>query len=75
MATLPEFQGRGIGSSLVVHVLRLSDAAGFGSYVEGSSDGAPLYAKMGWVTKGEVPIPNRTGRLSCMLREPYLLAI
>ncbi|CAL5871089.1 uncharacterized protein PFLUO_LOCUS5335 [Penicillium psychrofluorescens] len=49
VATHPDYQRRGAGSMLVKWGCDLADAEGVGAYVDASKDGAPLYAKFGFV--------------------------
>ncbi|KAJ6016296.1 acetyltransferase [Penicillium herquei] len=49
LATHPDYQRRGCGSRLVQWGCDLADAEGVSAYVDASKDGAPLYAKHGFV--------------------------
>lgn len=49
VATHPDYQRRGCGSMLVKWGCDLADAEGVSAYVDASKDGAPLYAKHGFV--------------------------
>lgn len=49
VATHPDYQRRGAGSMLVKWGCDLADAQGVSAYVDASKDGAPLYAKFGFV--------------------------
>ncbi|KAL1851765.1 hypothetical protein Plec18170_006068 [Paecilomyces lecythidis] len=49
VATHPDYQRRGSGSLLVKWGCELADAEGLPAYVDASKDGAPLYAKFGFV--------------------------
>ncbi|KAJ5832204.1 acyl-CoA N-acyltransferase [Penicillium riverlandense] len=49
VATHPDYQRRGAGAMLVKWGCDLADAEGVGAYVDASKDGAPLYAKFGFV--------------------------
>jgi predicted N-acetyltransferase YhbS len=49
VATHPDYQRRGAGSLLVKWGCDLADAQGVQAYVDASKDGAPLYAKFGFV--------------------------
>lgn len=73
MATLPDYQRRGIGSSLMRHVLQQADDLNTLSYVEGSPAGTPLYERSGFVIKDKVSTLNDTWAITCMMREPQPL--
>ncbi|KAJ5098965.1 acetyltransferase [Penicillium argentinense] len=49
VATHPDYQRRGAGSMLVKWGCELADVEGVAAYVDASKDGAPLYAKFGFV--------------------------
>lgn len=49
VATHPDYQRRGAGSLLVKWGCDLADTQGVQAYVDASKDGAPLYAKFGFV--------------------------
>ncbi|CAI7572732.1 unnamed protein product [Penicillium pancosmium] len=49
VATHPDYQRRGAGSMLVGWGCDLADSQGVLAYVDASKDGAPLYAKFGFV--------------------------
>ena len=50
MATLPELQGRGIGSVLLAHVIGRHRAGARAFYLTASEAGRPLYRRHGFVT-------------------------
>ena len=49
VATHPHYQGRGAGSMLVKWGCDLADSQGVEAYVDATKDGAPLYAKFGFI--------------------------
>jgi predicted N-acetyltransferase YhbS len=49
VATHPDYQRRGAGSMLVKWGCELADVEGVAAYVDASKNGAPLYAKFGFV--------------------------
>ncbi|KAK2589774.1 hypothetical protein QQS21_012545 [Conoideocrella luteorostrata] len=73
MATLPEYQRHGIGSSLIRKGLQQANDQDTVSYVEGSPAGTPLYAHFGWVAKDKVPVLDGTWMITCMVRDPQPL--
>ena len=52
LGTHPDYWRRGAGSLLVKWGCDLADADGVSAYVDASKDGAPLYAKYGFVDEG-----------------------
>lgn len=49
VATHPDYQRCGAGSMLVKWGCDIADSEGVSAYVDASKDGAPLYAKFGFV--------------------------
>jgi ribosomal protein S18 acetylase RimI-like enzyme len=59
LGTDPVYQGRGIGSRLLSHMLARSDDEGIPSYLESSSEGSKrLYLRHGFRVMEEVPLPG-----------------
>ncbi|PLB54768.1 acyl-CoA N-acyltransferase [Aspergillus steynii IBT 23096] len=48
LATLPESQGRGVGTKLLQWGMEIADAQDARIYLEATLDGYPLYLKHGW---------------------------
>lgn len=70
MATRPERQGRGIGSALLDTVLEQCDREALPAYLEATSArNESLYARHGFHTIGELPLPDGPA-LHAMWREP-----
>jgi GNAT superfamily N-acetyltransferase len=59
IGTAPARQSRGIGSSLMEHVLVTCDRDGFGAYLEASTErNAALYERLGFTICGELNLPG-----------------
>jgi len=59
LGTRPEWQGRGLGSSLMVPVLERCDRERVPAYLEASSDrSVPLYLRHGFEITAEIQIPG-----------------
>jgi ribosomal protein S18 acetylase RimI-like enzyme len=70
LATRPEWQSRGMGSSLLRAVLDGCDRDGTPAYLEATSEGSKrLYLRHGFVVTGEIPLPDGPP-LWCMWRSP-----
>lgn len=48
LVTVPEFQGRGVGTLLLQEGLRMADQAGLPAWLEASAKGRRLYRKLGF---------------------------
>ena len=58
LGTDPDFQGKGIGSSLLRPVLDHCDAEGWPAYLESSKErNIPFYFRHGFTVVREVPLP------------------
>jgi len=80
LATLPEYERRGLGSLLLKHGMALADADGAKTYLEASPAGFPLYRRLGWTQIDQIVTDlgqyGGSGiRTSvCMIREPQKVA-
>ncbi|KAJ5645889.1 hypothetical protein N7490_002261 [Penicillium lividum] len=54
LATLPSYQGRGIGSAMLRWGITQADALQARIYLEATPEGYPLYVKYGWKEVGEI---------------------
>jgi ribosomal protein S18 acetylase RimI-like enzyme len=71
LGTEPAAQGRGLGSSLLSHMLDRIDARGLPAYLESSNErNIALYARHGFGVTDEVAIP-RGPRIWPMWRGPH----
>lgn len=76
LITDPEYQRRGLGARLLNVGLDLADAEGKKSYIEATSEGHPLYLKLGWrdVDRFDVDFNKyggeRPGTTWIMMRDP-----
>lgn len=71
LATVPAAQGRGIGSVLLRHVLNRADAEGAPAYLEATSPrNRVLYERHGYVSRGELTLPDGGPTLWRMWRDP-----
>ncbi|SLM40980.1 GNAT domain [Lasallia pustulata] len=78
LVTLPEYQGKGIGSSLLQWGLEIADEKGVECWIDASPMSVELYKRLGWVEVdhvdldlgkygGEQGIVDRT---VCLIRKP-----
>ena len=59
LGTRPEWQGRGLGSSLMGPVLEVCDRDGAPAYLEATSErNKQLYLRHGFEVTGEIPLPD-----------------
>jgi GNAT superfamily N-acetyltransferase len=71
LATVPAFQGRGIGSILLRDVLGRADREGKPAYHEATTPrNRALYERHGYVNQGELTLPDGGPTLWRMWREP-----
>ncbi|KAL4864749.1 hypothetical protein BDV12DRAFT_8615 [Aspergillus spectabilis] len=76
LATVPEYQGRGVGKALLRWGTEQADKQQKRIYLEGTTEGFPLYAKSGWATLEKVDIDYRqwggegSQELTLMMRDP-----
>ena len=71
LATVPAFQGRGIGSAFLRDMLRRADAEGMPAYHEATTPrNRALYERHGYVNLGEFTLPDDGPPLWRMWREP-----
>ncbi len=71
LATVPAFQGRGIGSAFLRDVLQRADAEGMPAYHEATTPrNRALYERHGYVNVGEFNLPDDGPPLWRMWREP-----
>jgi GNAT superfamily N-acetyltransferase len=71
LATVPAFQGRGIGSAFLRDMLRRADSEGIPAYHEATSPrNRALYERHGYVSQGEFTLPDGGPRLWRMWRDP-----
>ena len=70
LATVPDRQGRGIGSALLRHTLPLVDGGGFPAYLESTNDrNVALYERHGFSVSGRIELPDGP-HLTTMWRPP-----
>lgn len=70
VATRPERQGQGLGSTVLQPVLERCDADGIPAYLESTNPrNRSLYLRSGFVVTGEVPLPDGP-TMALMWREP-----
>lgn len=75
IGTRPPHQGRGIGSSLIIPILRRCDASKLPAYLESSNEAnIPFYENHGFRVTGELVVPGGP-TLWAMLREPNVISI
>lgn len=78
LVTMPEYQGKGIGSSLLQWGLEIADGEGVECYINASPKAVKMYERLGWVEidhidvdlgqyGGEQGIIDRT---VCLIRKP-----
>ncbi len=71
LATVPAFQGRGIGSALLRQMLARADREGVPAYHEATTPrNRALYERHGYVTQGEFALPDGGPPLWRMWRDP-----
>jgi len=71
LSTVPAFQGRGIGSALLQDVLQRADTEGIPAYHEATSPrNRALYERHGYVSQGELTLPQGGPTLWRMWRNP-----
>jgi GNAT superfamily N-acetyltransferase len=71
LATIPAFQGRGIGSAFLRDMLQRADSEGMPAYLEATSpQNRALYERHGYVSQGELTLPNSGPTLWQMWRVP-----
>jgi GNAT superfamily N-acetyltransferase len=76
LATLPEYQGQGVGKTLLRWGMEQADKQQKRIYLEGTTEGLPLYVKSGWATLEKVGIDYRQWggeggqELTLMVRDP-----
>jgi len=69
LAVSPEYQRKGLGTRLLKICTDLADLNGSKTYIEASSKGAPLYARLGW---NDIEEATEKSRLRYMLRDPIV---
>lgn len=67
MVVHPEYQGRGIGSKLLVEICALASKAGQRVYLESSPAGTKLYLNAGFEEIGKIEFLDGQYVLICML--------
>jgi GNAT superfamily N-acetyltransferase len=71
MGVVPEWQGRGLGTALMLPGLQALDTAGMPAYLEASTPRSrALYARNGFAVTGEFNLPSGGPPLWQMWREP-----
>lgn len=71
LATVPAYQGRGIGSALLATMLSRADREGMPAYHEATTPrNRALYERYGYVNLGEFTLPDDGPTLWRMWREP-----
>ena len=71
LATVPAFQGRGIGSAFLRDMLQRADAEGMPAYHEATTPrNRALYERHGYVNQGEFTLPDGGPTLWRMWRDP-----
>ena len=71
MGVVPEWQGRGLGTALMLPGLQALDAASMPAYLEASTPRSrALYARNGFAVTGEFKLPSGGPPLWQMWREP-----
>lgn len=76
LATLPEHQGKGIGSDFIKWGLEKADAMKRRAYLEATPEGYPLYCKYGWNPIEELTLDfgayggKGTQKFVVMMRDP-----
>lgn len=71
VGTIPEHQGRGLGTAVMQPVLDRCDADGARAYLESSNPrNVTLYRRNGFVDAGEIPLPDGPSLLM-MWRDPH----
>ena len=73
IGTDPDFQRRGYATALLVELVADADRRAVGIYLESSCErNVELYARMGFVVRGQLDAPGRGPRLWLMWRAPEL---
>ena len=71
LGVAPEYQGQGIGGTLIQPVLARSDAEGLPCYLETQNEAnVAFYQKRGFEVLSETGIPGQDVRVWAMLKEP-----
>ncbi|NNN22277.1 MAG: GNAT family N-acetyltransferase [Acidimicrobiales bacterium] len=71
LATHPQFQGKGVGSSMLKPILEICDSKAIPSYLESSKiENIPFYSSLGFKVTEEVSLPLNGPTLYLMWREP-----
>ncbi len=71
LATHPQFQGKGVGSSMLKPILEICDSKEIPSYLESSKiENVPFYSSLGFKVTEEVSLPLNGPTLYLMWREP-----
>ncbi len=71
LGLLPEYQGQGLGSSLVMPVLKEADRLGVASYIETFTPrNKTFYQRLGYVEIGAFKEPTTKTEFAVMRREP-----
>ncbi len=71
IGVVPSRQGQGLGHALLRPLLERCDSAGLPAYLEASSErSAALYAQLGFVHEGELPLPDDGPSVWPMRRPP-----
>lgn len=78
LVTLPEYRGKGIGSSLLQWGLDAADEKGVECWIDASPMGVELYKRMGWVEVDHVDVDlgkyggegGKMDRTVCLIRKP-----
>jgi GNAT superfamily N-acetyltransferase len=76
LATLPEYQGQGVGTKLLEWGIQQAEGRNARIYLEATMDGYPLYCKYGWQRLEDLNLDfaqyGGTGKAQfvLMMREP-----
>lgn len=78
LVTMPEYQGKGIGSSLLRWGLEVADEKGVECWIDASPMGVELYKRLGFVEVDYIDVelgayggaPGKVDRTVCLIRKP-----
>ena len=78
LVTMPEYQGRGIGSKLLSWGLDQADELGYECWINATQAGLSLYKRHGWMEVGQIDVDlgdwggekGKLDRTVCLVRRP-----
>jgi len=71
VGTVPEAQGQGLGSAVLIPGIQEAERAGYPAFLETSSEAnVRLYERLGFKVTADIQLPDNSLRTWCMRRDP-----